>query len=71
MANIRLQFVGNQTGEGDASIEVFANVNDDVYISIANNDPEEAPMFLTLDLSTAIRFDKELRKAISEIKKGS
>lgn len=71
MANIRLQFVGNQLDEDDSSIEVYANVNNEVFISIINNDPEEPPMFIRLDLSTAIRFDKELRKAISEIKKDS
>ena len=48
-------------------MEVYAMSSGEIFISIEDRKGNES-LFIELDLSTAIRFDKELRKQIGLIK---
>ena len=62
-----LKFIGNTDISNYQLIEVFATGSDEIFISIEDREGREES-FIELDLSTAIRFDKELRKQIGLIK---
>jgi len=66
MANIALQFLGNREPEYHDRLEVFANTNNEIHLIIENGQDDCCD--IVLDLPTAIRFDKELRKQIGIIK---
>ena len=64
MANIKLSFLNEKH---DDDIVVFCNASDDIYISI-NDDDIGSPYnsaFIALDVETAVKFAKELRRQIA------
>jgi hypothetical protein len=67
MAKIALQFIGKTDVSNKQLIEVVTTSSEEIFICIFNREHRETS-FITLDLSTAIRFDKELRKQIGLIK---
>ena len=67
MANISLKFIGNSDISNNQLMEVYAMSSGEIFISIEDRKGNES-LFIELDLSTAIRFDKELRKQIGLIK---
>jgi hypothetical protein len=67
MAKMALKFIGNTDISNYQLIEVFATGSDEIFISIEDREGRDEA-FIELDLSTAIRFDKELRKQIGLIK---
>jgi hypothetical protein len=64
---VSLVFHGSEKSQTtDYKLQVFANRNDEIFISI--DDGSSPDGFICLDIQTAIKFSKELRKAISEAK---
>lgn len=59
---VKLTFESSEKSEHNSSLQCFANVNNEIFITIeADND---YPSFIVLDIPTAIRLQKELRKQI-------
>ena len=67
MANVKLIFQGTEKGKTqEHTLEVFANTNDEIFISIDMNcDHDFGEAFISLDKSTAIKLSRELRKQIA------
>lgn len=65
MANFKLCFL-DEKSEND--IQVFCNIENQIFLSI-NDDEIGSPYmnsaFITLDIDTAIKFSKELRRHIA------
>lgn len=66
-ANITLLF---HDSESEKTIRCFDNTNNQIYIEIENN-TDHIPAWICLDVATAIKFSKELRKSIANIKDNS
>lgn len=64
MENIEIKFIGNSTNVNDTYLQVLANKENRIFLEMEG----DGYSFMTLDLQTAIRFSKELRKQISIIK---
>lgn len=69
MANCKLVFIGDGVGTFDMELQCYSNTRNQVFIQI--NEPDDhygvGCKFICLDKSTAIKFSKALRTAISEI----
>lgn len=62
MEKVRLTFFGTSRSETDDNqLECFANVKNEIYLSIKGDVFES----ICLDRQTAIKFHKELKKQIS------
>lgn len=60
-------FKGTRASDSDdASLELLVNHRNEIYISIEKEG--HLPSYVCLDIETAIKLSKELRKAISESK---
>ncbi len=67
MAKVKKLFYGSDISKtDDATIEVFNNTNNDIFIEIQMN--EDIAGFIALDLETAQEFLKELAESIENIK---
>lgn len=63
---VKLSFLDS---ERENDIEVFANDQDQIYISInEDEDCNYRSAWITLDVNTAVKFAKELRRQIALIK---
>ena len=67
MANVRLKFYGNDDSKNH-SLECYPNFKNQIYININMEDSGMPESWICLDISTAIKLSKELRKSINEIK---
>lgn len=63
MAKVKILFYGTERSETELSeLEVFANVHNEIFISIENHDYPAS--FICLDKLTAARLVRELKKQI-------
>jgi hypothetical protein len=63
---VRLIFHGTHRSETNQNeISVFANVHDEIYLQVKQNDYQT--IHICLDRETAIKLSKELRKQIALI----
>jgi hypothetical protein len=63
---VRLIFHGTHRSETNQNeISVFANVHDEIYLQVKQNDYQN--IHICLDRETAIKLSKELRKQIALI----
>lgn len=67
MANVRLKFYGSGFSENH-SLECYPNSKNQIYMHIKMEDSDLPESWICLDISTAIKLSKELRKSINEIK---
>ena len=66
MSNHKLIFYGTETFDmQEHTIECYVNKVNEIFITIEA--PGFAPLFITLDKSTAIKFAKTLRTEINKI----
>lgn len=66
MANVKLIFSGTTESEtSETELQCFANVNNEIYISISTKEGFPELQSIALDKKTAIRFHRELKKQIS------
>lgn len=65
MANISIQFIGEAPDYNQDKLQVYATWQNKLCVSIEGDTEQH----IILDLSTAIRFSKEVRKQIALIKK--
>lgn len=63
MAKVKILFYGTERSETELTeLEVFANVHNEIFISIENHDYPGS--FICLDKLTAVRLVRELKKQI-------
>ena len=68
MSNIKILFYGaGGTGTMANSVEVYANAYDGITIEIRNNIDQTLEV-VSLSKQSAIRFSKEIRRKIAEVK---
>lgn len=67
MANIKTIFCSSELSEQATEIQTFHNMNNEIYIGISNQNTLDI-MSVGLDIETAIRFVKELKKEIAILK---
>lgn len=68
MSNVRLIFGASPKSELTTEIECLANAQDEIFIGIKDKNSPHKEEFIVLDIPTAIKFSKELRKQIGIIK---
>ena len=67
MANISINFYGSSESETDEHfLQCYRNNKNEIYIKIEI--PEFESSFIVLDIPTAIKLNKTLRKEINEAK---
>lgn len=66
MSQYELKFLGTYSEAMDSFIQVKADEHQQITIRVDN--PDSYPSVIDLDLATAVRFSKELRKQIGLIK---
>lgn len=67
MANTKIKFY-DQNIKSERSIEVYQNESNQLFIRINDQEFDYEFRFVTLDLATAIKFSKEVRREIAKIK---
>lgn len=70
MERMKILFYGTDRSETEScTIELFANVHDEIYIEIKdeNSDYELGVQNICLNKQTAIKLVKELKKAIGQL----
>jgi len=50
------------------TIQVYENYKGNIFISVEDTDSGLPPSYVQLDVSTAVKFSKELQKVIRSIK---
>jgi hypothetical protein len=66
MANVKLLFQGTERSQTHVTeLQAFANVHNEIFISIKNHDYPE--LFICLDKPTSVRLVRELKKQIGFI----
>lgn len=67
MDNPKITSLFHDIESDERTIKCFDNTQGQVYIEI-ENDQDHIPAWICLDVATAIKFSKELRKSIANIK---
>ena len=65
---VTIRFHSELEDEKHLYLECIKNVSDNIVVIIENKDDEEDYKLISLDLKTAIKLDKELRRQIALIK---
>lgn len=65
MGNYKLVFYGTEESETEQhELTAYQNKNNDLFINITGNSEE----CIVLDVNTAVRFSREIKRVIAEIK---
>lgn len=67
MANIKTIFCSSEISEHNIEFEVFANESNEITLKILDRFDDRIT-YVILDLETAIRFAKEIKREIAIIK---
>lgn len=59
---VKLTFESSEKSDNYAELQCYVNIDNEISISIEPN--QSYPTFITLDIPTAIKLQKELRKQI-------
>jgi hypothetical protein len=71
MSKVRTIFCGSSKSAHDSELELYAHCTGDIYISISQPDAGyPAHEFIFLDLDSAIKMSRVLRREISILKDG-
>jgi hypothetical protein len=68
MEKTKLVFCSSDISDYDSEMVAYVNQHNEIYISISDNQEYLNNQFIALDLLTAIKFVKHLKKEIAFIK---